>query len=165
MPGTSTSKRLTTYTAFGAPLAAKVAYTTSDFSYVAADEAEAADAEEELAASPSASASALGTQATDSVTVSSAPKAVYVVNRFDVEVPGTVVDHGDYTSVQNLTNETELARIGDATTFEAEEGTLYYQGDAANAALPWNVSLSYELDGKKVEADQLAGASGNLAVM
>ncbi|MFR1639292.1 MAG: hypothetical protein ACLSVD_09030 [Eggerthellaceae bacterium] len=43
---------------------------------------------------------------------SGAPKAVYVVNRFDVEVPGTVVDHGDYTSVQNLTNETELARIG-----------------------------------------------------
>ena len=129
-------------------------------------------AEGDAASSSSASAASASSAATyeksevvyATLAASGAPKAVYVVNRFDVEVPGTVVDHGDYTSVQNLTNETELARIGDATTFEAEEGTLYYQGDAANAALPWNVSLSYELDGKKVEADQLAGASGNLAV-
>ena len=126
----------------------------------------------DAASSSSASAASASSAATyeksevvyATLAASGAPKAVYVVNRFDVEVPGTVVDRGDYTSVQNLTNETELARIGDATTFEAEEGTLYYQGDAANAALPWNVSLSYELDGKKVEADQLAGASGNLAV-
>ena len=129
-------------------------------------------AEGDAASSSSASAASASSAATyeksevvyATLAASGAPKVVYVVNRFDVEVPGTVVDHGDYTSVQNLTNETELARIGDATTFEAEEGTLYYQGDAANAALPWNVSLSYELDGKKVEADQLAGASGNLAV-
>ena len=129
-------------------------------------------AEGDAASSSSASAASASSAATyeksevvyATLAASGAPKAVYVVNRFDVEVPGTVVDHGDYTSVQNLTNETELARIGDATTFEAEAGTLYYQGDAANAALPWNVSLSYELDGKKMEADQLAGASGNLAV-
>ena len=92
------------------------------------------------------------------------PEAVYVVNRFDVEAAGTVVDHGDYTAVQNLTNETELARVGDATTFEAKEGTLYYQGDAADTTLPWNVSIAYELDGKKVEADQLADASGDLSI-
>ena len=92
------------------------------------------------------------------------PEAVYVVNRFDVEAAGTVVDHGDYTDVQNLTNETELTRQGDATTFEAEEGTLYYQGDAASTTLPWNVSLAYELDGKKVEADHLAGTSGDLSI-
>ena len=129
-------------------------------------------AEGDAASSSSASAASASSAATyeksevvyATLAASGAPKAVYVVNRFDVEAPGTVVDHGDYTTVQNLTNETELTRLGDATTFEAETGTLYYQGDAANAALPWNVSLSYELDGKKMEADQLAGASGNLAV-
>ena len=47
-----------------------------------------------------------------SLSAAGAPEAVYVVNRFDVEKPGTVVDHGDYTKVQNLTNETELARQG-----------------------------------------------------
>lgn len=99
-----------------------------------------------------------------SLSVAGAPEAVYVVNRFDVEKPGTVVDHGDYTKVQNLTNETELARLGDATTFEVEEGTLYYQGDAASTTLPWDVALVYELDGKKVKAEDLAGASGNLTI-
>lgn len=99
-----------------------------------------------------------------SLSAAGAPEAVYVVNRFDVEKPGTVVDHGDYTKVQNLTNETELARQGDATTFEVEEGTLYYQGDAASTTLPWDVALAYELDGKKVKAEDLAGASGNLAI-
>ncbi len=99
-----------------------------------------------------------------SLAANGAPEAVYVVNRFDVEQAGTVVDHGDYTRVQNLTNETELARTGDVTTFEAEEGTLYYQGDAASTVLPWNVAIAYELDGKKVTAEELAGASGALAI-
>ena len=89
---------------------------------------------------------------------------VYVVNRFDVEAAGTVVDHGDYAAVQNLTSEAELSREGDATVFEAEEGTLYYQGDAARAELPWNVAISYRLDGKEVPAEELAGASGKLAI-
>ena len=92
------------------------------------------------------------------------PEAVYVVNRFDVTGPGAIVDHGDYTAVQNLTNETELARQGDATTFEAGEGTFFYQGDAAQATLPWKVALTYKLDGKAVSPDQLAGASGRLSV-
>lgn len=38
-----------------------------------------------------------------SLSAAGAPEAVYVVNRFDVEKSGTVVDHGDYTKVQNLT--------------------------------------------------------------
>lgn len=95
---------------------------------------------------------------------SGAPDAVYVVNRFDIEQAGDVVDHGAYASVQNLTSEAELVRTGDATVFEAEAGTLYYQGDAAQATLPWTVAISYELDGKRVEVDKLAGASGNLAI-
>lgn len=99
-----------------------------------------------------------------SLAADGAPEAVYVVNRFDVERAGSVVDHGDYTAVQNLTSEVELSREGDATVFQAEEGTLYYQGDAASTTLPWDVELTYELDGKRVSADQLAGASGKLAV-
>lgn len=98
------------------------------------------------------------------LSASGVPEAVCVVNRFNVEKAGSVVDHGDYSSVQNLTNETELARRGDTTEFEAEEGTLYYQGDATSTTLPWDVSLTYELNGKKVDANDLAGASGDLSI-
>lgn len=99
-----------------------------------------------------------------SLAANGAPEAVYVVNRFDVEQAGTVVDHGDYSKVQNLTSETELVRTGDATTFEVEEGTLYYQGDATSTTLPWDVTITYELDGKKVAAEDVAGATGKLAI-
>ncbi|BAK43930.1 hypothetical protein [Eggerthella sp. YY7918] len=93
-----------------------------------------------------------------------APEAVYVVNRFDVEQAGTVVDYGNYSSVQNLTNEETVTHEGDVTTFDVEKGTFFYQGDAGQKKLPWNVSLAYELNGKKVTADQLAGASGDLSI-
>ena len=52
------------------------------------------------------------------------PQAVYVVNRFDVAAPGTLVDHGDYTDVKNLTNESDLVRSGDVTTVDVEEGVF-----------------------------------------
>ena len=53
-----------------------------------------------------------------------------------------------------------------ATVFSADEGVFYYQGNASAAelALPWDIAVTYELDGKEVSAEDLAGASGNLAV-
>lgn len=98
------------------------------------------------------------------LTASGKPEAVYVVNRFDVTGAGSIADYGDYTAVQNLTNQTDLKRQGNATVFEAGEGAFFYQGDAARTALPWRVSLEYKLDGKTVPADQLAGASGALSI-
>ncbi|RDB57633.1 hypothetical protein C1879_06915 [Paraeggerthella hongkongensis] len=98
------------------------------------------------------------------LTASGKPEAVYVVNRFDVTGAGSIADYGDYTAVQNLTNQTDLKRQGNATVFEAGEGAFFYQGDAARTALPWLVSLEYKLDGKTVPADQLAGASGALSI-
>ena len=93
------------------------------------------------------------------------PQAVYVVNRFDVVSSGTVVDYGDYESVQNLTDDVDLQSAGDRTAFEVEEGTFAYQGNAAvRMELPWNVAVSYALDGRGVSAEALAGASGELSV-
>lgn len=93
-------------------------------------------AEGDAASSSSASAASASSAATyeksevvyATLAASGAPKAVYVVNRFDVEVPGTVVDNGDYTSVQNLTNETELARIGDAHHVRGRSGHAVLPG-------------------------------------
>lgn len=107
-----------------------------------------------------------------SLTAAGAPQALYVVNRFDVDAPGIVVDFGNYDSVKNLTDETalEYARgAGDAlgaTTFSADEGVFYYQGNvsAGAVALPWDIGITYELDGREVPAETLGGATGNLAV-
>ncbi len=99
-----------------------------------------------------------------SLSAAGKPEAVYVVNRFDVERAGTVVDFGAYASTKNLTDESALVSASDDVIFDAQEGVFYYQGNAAVATLPWNIEITYELDGKKVSAEELGGATGSLAV-
>lgn len=91
-------------------------------------------------------------------------EAAYVVNQFDVESAGDVEDFGNYEKIANLTDEGALAHEDDAVSFVADEGVFYYQGDMAKAQLPWDVSLSYELDGREVSAEEIAGATGALAM-
>lgn len=93
-----------------------------------------------------------------------AAQAVYVVNRFDVKTAGHLVDYGDYSQVKNLTTTDELTRSGDTTSVEVDAGAFAYQGDLARAVLPWDVAISYELDGHPISADELAGKSGDVAV-
>lgn len=92
------------------------------------------------------------------------PEAVYAVNRFQVEQAGMLVDYGDYASVKNLSGDSDLGYEGEAVAVEVSEGVFYYQGNLCDAVLPWKVSLSYELDGKPVAPEELAGASGQLAI-
>lgn len=88
----------------------------------------------------------------------------YVVNRFDVEEPGLLVDFGDYVYGKNLTSGEDISFEDDATMVNVEEGTFYYQGNTDAIALPWDVSLAYELDGRPVGPEEVAGASGRVSV-
>ena len=90
---------------------------------------------------------------------------VYVVNVLKPNAPGTVVDYGPYTAVQNLTDASGIEQQGDAVSVDVAGDSLSYQGDLGAAALPWDVSVTYELDGKRVDATDLGGASGKLAII
>lgn len=90
---------------------------------------------------------------------------VYVVNVLKPNAPGTVIDYGPYTAVQNLTDASGIEQQGDAVSADVAGDSLSYQGDLGAAALPWDVSVTYELDGKRVEATDLGGASGKLAII
>lgn len=88
---------------------------------------------------------------------------VYVVNTLDVEQEGVVTDFGNYQTIKNLTNVSPIKQEGDEISVEAPEGKFYYQGNLDNSTeLPWNVEVAYSLDGQKVEASELAGASGKV---
>lgn len=93
-----------------------------------------------------------------------AVKRLYVVNQFNVSSGGIIVDHGAYDAVENLTDTSSIETTGAEQTFSTEEGVFYYQGETAAAPLPWNVFVSYQLDGKDVSAEELAGASGHVSV-
>ncbi len=70
---------------------------------------------------------------------------VYVVNVLKPNAPGTVVDYGPYTAVQNLTDASGIEQQGDAVSVDVAGDSLSYQGDLGAAALPWDVSVSTNL--------------------
>jgi len=90
--------------------------------------------------------------------------AAYVVNVFEVSKAGVIEDYGNYTSIKNLTNLTEIEQNTDEVEFEAEEGKFYYQGDLANPQLPWEFKVTYYLDGKEITPEKLLGKSGKLKI-
>lgn len=95
-----------------------------------------------------------------------AARGVYVVNQFDVSAAGTIEDFGTYSTVANLTDQTALKYADGATSFEVAEGAFYYQGNTAvdAAKLPWNVTISYTLDGAAISPEDVAGKSGELGI-
>lgn len=91
--------------------------------------------------------------------------SVYVVNTLDVERAGEISDYGAYSSVKNLTNLTDIQQEGQNIAIDAPEGKFYYQGNLDESTqLPWNVTVSYLLDGKIISAEELAGKTGSLQI-
>ena len=86
---------------------------------------------------------------------------VNVVNIFG---KGDVTDYGDYSSVKMLTSTEPIAQDGDKITFTTEKDKVYYQGTLENAQIPWNIEITYMLDGKEITPEELAGQSGVLKI-
>jgi X-X-X-Leu-X-X-Gly heptad repeat protein len=91
-------------------------------------------------------------------------KSLYVVNVLKSNEPGSVVDFGDYSSVQSLTEASSIVQENDAVNVDVQGDTLSYQGNATTKELPWNIEVTYLLDQKIVSPDDLAGKSGNLEI-
>lgn len=93
-------------------------------------------------------------------------EGVYVVNQFDVSTAGRIVDFGLYDEVRNLTDQGELVQAGGSVAFGTDAGAFYYQGNVepGEVKLPWDVHVSYTLDGKAIQPEELAGKSGALKV-
>ncbi len=86
---------------------------------------------------------------------------VDVVNIFG---KGDVTDYGAYSSVKMLNTTDAIKLDGDEVTFSTDKDKVYYQGTLEDAQIPWNISLTYTLDGKTVTPEELAGASGALEI-
>ncbi|WP_338322969.1 YhgE/Pip domain-containing protein [Oceanobacillus halophilus] len=91
-------------------------------------------------------------------------KEIFVVNTFDVAKAGTIVDYGHYESLKNLTDLSKIEQNHDTVEFQAAEGKFYYQGNMNNESLPWNISISYFLDGEKMNPEELAGKDGHVEI-
>ena len=106
-------------------------------------------------------------------------EGVYVVNIFgyselvdavaaNPEEP-VIVDYGDYTSVKNLVSTEPIVKTGeDEYTIYLNpdvpaDGKLYYQGNTKNV-IPWDIDVTFFLDGKEVSAEEVAGVAGHVTV-
>ncbi|MEY8380180.1 hypothetical protein [Ileibacterium valens] len=67
----------------------------------------------------------------------------------------------DLKEVENVKTEEEPVVKGDEYTWSVEGKDVYYQG-VTDKELPVTVDITYELDGKKISAKDLAGKSGHL---
>lgn len=94
--------------------------------------------------------------------ITDAQGAVDSVNVVNICGSGNITDYGDYSSVKMLTSTDPIKLDGDKVTFETDKEQVYYQGTMEDARIPWNIALTYELDGKEVTAEELAGQSGKL---
>ncbi len=89
---------------------------------------------------------------------------MYVVNILDIVKAGTITDHGTYSSLKNLTDLSSIEQIGDTVKFTASKGKFYYQGNINDASLPWDIVVSYFLDGEEIAPEELAGKDGHVQI-
>ncbi|MFZ2756273.1 MAG: hypothetical protein WAY93_05350, partial [Atopobiaceae bacterium] len=91
---------------------------------------------------------------------------LYVVNYFNTTTATNVADPGTYTKLTNLSSSEGLTEDNgsvDLTTLANQP--FYYQGDLSTSTqLPWDVQITYTLDGNVVSPDDLAGKSGSLDI-
>lgn len=92
------------------------------------------------------------------------PKEIYVVNKFSVERSGKIIDYGPYTRVENLTDLTEMELDGQRVGFVTSKDLFYYQGTLKDRPLPWDIDISYRLNGQTLSPEQLLGKDGKLEI-
>lgn len=96
------------------------------------------------------------------LTASGEVSQIYVVNHFHPKRTMTLTDHGDYSSVIQLTGSTAPQMEGDQVTLQDVLGPYYYQGNMKSRDLPWLFDITYRLDGEKQSPRSLSGAAGHL---
>lgn len=87
-----------------------------------------------------------------------------VVKGIEFNKQETYTDYGTYTEVVCLGNDDDPKSENGEVVLKAPEngGRLFFQGTLDNSAVqsPWSFDLGYKLNGRAVEAKDLAGASG-----
>ncbi len=75
-----------------------------------------------------------------------------------------ITDETSLKDIENVSGDEAFTRNADGTiTWNADGNDIYYQG-TSDKELPVEVKISYELDGKTVSAEELAGKAGHVKV-
>lgn len=88
-----------------------------------------------------------------------------VVKSYRLNGARSITDHGSYDEIVNLTDSLAPSVDGDAVTFTFGEDApekFYFEGKTQKPfeELPWNIAVSYKLNGAPALAEDLAGKTG-----
>lgn len=92
-----------------------------------------------------------------------------IVKNYQMNGSSKVVDYGAYEKVMNLTDHSEpvLGEDGSITFSPEETGKrFYFEGrtQTEKSQLPWDIKVSYHLNGVEKKADELAGEKGLIEI-
>lgn len=74
-----------------------------------------------------------------------------------------IEDMSDLLNIKNTNGEETFTQDGSKLTWNANKNDIYYEGKSEKE-LPVECKVKYELDGKEVEAKELAGKSGKVKI-
>lgn len=72
-------------------------------------------------------------------------------------------DMTDLLNIENTKGEEEFKQEGNSLVWKADKKDIYYQGESQKE-LPITCSVKYELDGKELSAEEIAGKTGRVTV-
>lgn len=72
-------------------------------------------------------------------------------------------DISDLANIKNINGDEEFSQNGNNLIWKAEGNDIYYQGESQKD-LPITCDITYELNGEKIEAANLAGKSGKVKI-
>ena len=88
--------------------------------------------------------------------------SVYIINAFEADSAQEVLDYGQYSQTLPLGEVEGFSYQDGQARFLIHPGRFSFQGTRDSKALPWDLRLSFLLDGQPVEPEQLSGAKGHL---
>lgn len=75
----------------------------------------------------------------------------------------TLEDLSDLVNIKNTSGDETFTQDGHKFVWKADKNDIYYQGDTTKE-LPVELNIKYELDGKEISADEIAGKSGKVKI-
>lgn len=74
-----------------------------------------------------------------------------------------IKDISDLLNIKNTNGEETYEQTGENIIWKANKNDIYYQGESEKQ-LPIECEITYELNGKEISADEIAGKSGNVKI-
>ena len=72
-------------------------------------------------------------------------------------------DMTNLLNIENTSGDEKFTQEGESLVWEADSNDIYYKGET-NQELPVKLNIKYELDGKEVSSDEIAGKSGKVKI-